>query len=73
LVLSRKVGQRIVIAENIHITVLEIRGNIVRLGVTAPRDLLVHRMNAAHNRSGQLAPNLLTTAEPPLPSTVEHG
>ena len=43
LVLSRKVGDRIVIDENIEVTVVRIRGNRVRLGVTAPRDILVTR------------------------------
>jgi carbon storage regulator CsrA len=51
LVLSRKVGQRIVIAENIDIAVLEIHGNTVRLGLTAPRDLSVHRLNARDKRA----------------------
>ena len=43
LVLSRKVGDRIVIDENIEVTVVRIRGNRVRLGVTAPRDISVKR------------------------------
>jgi len=43
LVLARKVGQRIVIAGNIEITVVEIRGEQVRLGITAPRNIAVHR------------------------------
>ena len=45
LVLSRNVGQQIRIAEHIAITVLEIRGNVVRLGIAAPRDVSVQRVN----------------------------
>jgi carbon storage regulator len=43
LILARKVGQRIVIAGDIEITVVEVRGDQVRLGITAPRDIAVHR------------------------------
>ncbi|MCX6374923.1 MAG: carbon storage regulator CsrA [Armatimonadetes bacterium] len=43
LILARKVGQRIVIAGEIEITVLEVRGDQVRLGITAPRSIAVHR------------------------------
>ena len=43
LVLARKVGQHIVIGDCIEITVLNIRGDQVRLGITAPRDVVVHR------------------------------
>jgi carbon storage regulator len=43
LILTRKVGQRIVIAGDIEITVVEVRGEQVRLGITAPRSVAVHR------------------------------
>jgi carbon storage regulator len=43
LVLSRKPGERIVIGPNIELTVVEIRGNKVRLAVDAPREVSVHR------------------------------
>lgn len=43
LVLSRKKGESIVINDNIDVTVVEIRGDKVRLGVTAPGDIPVHR------------------------------
>ena len=44
LVLSRKCGERIVIPEqNIIITVLEVRGEQVRLGISAPDDVPIHR------------------------------
>ncbi|MFM7039924.1 MAG: carbon storage regulator CsrA [Planctomycetaceae bacterium] len=43
LVLSRKVNQSIVINGNITVTVVEIRGDNVRLGVQAPREVSVHR------------------------------
>ena len=43
LVLSRKLGQEIVIADNIRLTVVAIRGNRVRLGFTAPPDVSIQR------------------------------
>jgi carbon storage regulator len=47
LLLSRKPGQTIVVDERIEITVLEVRGKYVRLGVTAPRDVSVYREEVA--------------------------
>ena len=43
LVLTRKVNQSIVIGEGIEVVVLEVRGEQVRLGIKAPRDVAVHR------------------------------
>lgn len=43
LVLSRKRDESIVIGDNIHITVVDIRGDKVRLGITAPKEIPVHR------------------------------
>ncbi len=43
LVLSRKKGESVIIRENIVVTVVEIRGDKVRLGIEAPKDVPVHR------------------------------
>jgi carbon storage regulator len=43
LVLSRQVDETIVIGEDIEITVVQIRGRKVRLGIDAPRGVSVHR------------------------------
>jgi carbon storage regulator len=43
LVLSRKRDERIVIGDNIVITVVEVRGDKVRLGIDAPTEVPVHR------------------------------
>jgi carbon storage regulator len=43
LVLSRKLGEEIVIGDNVRLTVVEICGNRVRLGVTAPAEISVRR------------------------------
>lgn len=43
LVLTRKRNQSIIIADEIEVTILEIRGDQVRLGVSAPKRVTVHR------------------------------
>ena len=43
LVLSRKIGQKIMILDNIEISVLEIKGDCVRLGIKAPSVIPVYR------------------------------
>lgn len=43
LVLSRKKNEEIVINDTIVVTVVEVKGDRVRLGITAPRDVTVHR------------------------------
>ncbi len=43
LVLSRKRDEQIVISDNIVVTVVDIRGDKVRLGIEAPKDISVHR------------------------------
>ncbi|MGQ9524044.1 MAG: carbon storage regulator CsrA [Armatimonadota bacterium] len=43
LVLTRKVGQALIVGESVEITVLEVRGESVRLGIAAPRSVSVLR------------------------------
>ncbi len=43
LILTRRVGETLVIGDNITVTVLGVKGNQVRIGVNAPRDVAVHR------------------------------
>lgn len=43
LVLSRRVGERIAIGDDVTLTVLEVRGDVVRIGIDAPRSVAVHR------------------------------
>ena len=43
LVLTRKIHQSIVIGDEVEVVVLEVRGEQVRLGIRAPKDVAVHR------------------------------
>ena len=43
LILTRKVGESVLIGDDISISVLSVRGNQVKLGVQAPKEVSVHR------------------------------
>ena len=71
LVLSRKKNESIVINDNIRIVVVEIRGDKVRLGVDAPKEVPVHRNEVyeAIRRNQQMASD--QPCEPDASSTAE--
>jgi carbon storage regulator len=68
LVLSRKVGESVIIGGQIVVTVVRVDGEAVRLGIAAPSDVPVHRQEvyeeiqgsnrAAATRQGQKVPRL---------------
>lgn len=43
LILTRRVGETLIIGEDVQVTVLGIKGNQMRIGVKAPKDVSVHR------------------------------
>ncbi len=43
LILTRRVGESVMIGDSVTITVLGVKGNQVRIGVNAPKDVAVHR------------------------------
>ena len=43
LVLSRKVNESIIVGDNVEITIVRIRGDKIRLGIKAPKEIPVHR------------------------------
>ncbi len=51
LVLTRKTGEEIVIGDNIHLTVVAIKGEKVRIGITAPKEVLVDRQEVYERRT----------------------
>jgi carbon storage regulator len=50
LVLSRRVGEEIIIHDNIRVTVVAVKGDRVRIGVVAPRDVAVDRSEVHERR-----------------------
>jgi carbon storage regulator len=43
LILTRRVGEKLVIGENVIVTVLGVKGNQIRIGIDAPSEIQVHR------------------------------
>lgn len=43
LILTRRIGETLIIGDDVTITVLGVKGNQVRLGINAPKDVSVHR------------------------------
>jgi len=66
LVLSRRVGDSIVIGDDVVVTVLEVKGDVVRVGVDAPRHVPVRRQELL----AELAESNRAAASPP-PSAVD--
>jgi carbon storage regulator len=66
LILSRKLGETIVIDGHIHVTVMRVDGEVVKLGIVAPMEVPVHRKEVYEEiqRSNQQA---LTKQSAPLP------
>jgi carbon storage regulator len=43
LILTRKIGETLMVGEDVTVTVMAVHGNQVRIGINAPRDVAVHR------------------------------
>ena len=73
LILTRRVGEALKIGDEVTITVLNVRGNQVRIGIDAPKDVSVHReeiydkihsddsqgYERSHDQGSQEAPDML--------------
>jgi carbon storage regulator len=64
LVLSRKMNESIVIGENVKVTIVSIIGDKVRIGIEAPKEVQVHRMEVYRKIKQQLQ----QTQQDPPPS-----
>ncbi|SHG01477.1 carbon storage regulator, CsrA [Microbulbifer donghaiensis] len=43
LILTRRIGETLMVGDNVTVTVLGVKGNQVRIGVNAPKEVAVHR------------------------------
>ena len=69
LILSRRVDETICIGDDIRVTILGIRGNQIRLGVDAPKEVKVHREEVYQRiQHGKLPPIPDIPAVPPVPA-----
>ena len=73
LILSRAKNESIVINGDITVTVVEIRGDKVRLGIALPKDVPIHRREVFEAIRGDSIPPLLPPWSPPVPRTPEEA
>lgn len=66
LILTRRVGETVMIGNEVTVTVLGVKGNQVRIGVNAPRDVAVHREEIYERIKAE-------DQDGTSPSETEHG
>jgi cytosine deaminase len=77
LVLARQRGESVMIGDEIRVTVVDIRGDKIRLGIDAPRTISVHRKEVydeikdANKEAAQMQPEDLTHAPAPAPTKMK--
>ncbi|GAC33359.1 carbon storage regulator CsrA [Paraglaciecola polaris] len=67
LILTRRVGETLMVGDEVTVTVLGVKGNQVRIGVNAPKEVSVHReeiyMRIQAEKNGQLAEHDQSTSD----------
>jgi carbon storage regulator len=67
LILTRRVGESVVIGEDVTVTVLGVKGNQVRIGINAPKHVAVHREEIYERiKSGRGAADGSPTSDDPV-------
>ncbi|MCP4046161.1 MAG: carbon storage regulator CsrA [Gammaproteobacteria bacterium] len=70
LILTRRVGEKLIIGENVTVTVLSVKGNQIRLGIDAPPEVKVHREEVYQRIQSEKKISLLSDRKP---SILEDG
>jgi carbon storage regulator len=74
LVLTRRAGESVMIGADVVVRVLEIRGDVVRVGVDAPRDVQVHREEVFHAvRAANLEAAASSAPSPAVLAALRQG
>lgn len=72
LVLTRKAGQNLIIGDNITIKILDVKGDTVRIGIDAPKEVAVHRQEVYEAiRQANKGAALSTKQPPTLPTSKD--
>ena len=59
MILTRKLQEKLIIQENITIQVLSVKGNQIRLGITAPKEIRIYREEIYARINANLSKNIL--------------
>ena len=60
LILTRRVGETVVIGDNITVAIIGVKGNQIRIGINAPKDVTVHREEIYERIRHEQLPERLT-------------
>lgn len=72
LILTRRANEAIKIGNNVTISVLAIRGNQVRLGIEAPREISVHREEIYQRIQAEIAEDAESNKSPDEPMAISN-
>ncbi len=71
LILTRRIGESLIIGDQIVVTVLNVKGNQVRIGIEAPKDISVHREEVYNRIQVERSHGEMASETAPATSAVE--
>lgn len=72
LILTRRVGETLMIGDEVTVTVLGVKGNQVRIGVNAPKEVAVHREEIYDRIKREQETSHVTSSNPSTPDDAEQ-